>query len=242
MKLATREPYVWHEFDQPAYTYALIHLPSGRVYVHYTTDPRKSYNMWAHRLRNPDGNSKVPKAFRTFAWSPDQWRFDMGNAYETEALARNAHVTARVALAGKGRVVLNSTVHTMSRRIAKVLPPKTGKFIERPEIVPAAAMSMPWPEFLTWLMTGPPNFLGKSPNPTDEQVRQAWFIWHEIHGTTATLPVPDPDRSARHVKAAANRRYQRTWRAKQKAFKPIDMSRDHVWVATNNYDGRWVKK
>lgn len=242
MPLATAVPYNYAGMRDAAYTYALVHAASDppKVYFGYTTDVRKAYNLWWHRLNNPHGKPGVPHPMRAFTWTPDEWTFKLGKGYPSEAHAREAFITARVAGAGGGRMlVLNSTVYTMSRAIARPPRNRAGKLIVRPAQFAYEVQHMPWPTFLDWLMTHHDNRCG---NPTDAQVRQAWHIWHSLHGTTPTDPVPDPERTARRARHETNRLAVARSRAKKKAQQKYHPSVPPAgYTRWNSIEGKWEK-
>jgi hypothetical protein len=222
--LTTAQPYDWRSLAAAAYTYALIHTPSQRVYFGYATAVRKSLNMWDMRLRNPHGNPGVPVAFKAFDWTHDQWVFKLGTGYGTIAEARAAQARGINGARAKGMVVLNGTVYMPTGQRPRSASPPAPKMPVRPSYVHPPVLAYSWPAFLPWLMAHPDNHIG---NPSDAQVRGAWYIWHELQGTTATMPVPDPDRDARRRKAETNRRNQQAWRARQKAKR--------IWPPLSSY-------
>jgi hypothetical protein len=207
--LATAAPYNYAELDDAAYTYALIHAGEHAVYLGYTTNPRKTRNLWSSRLHNPEGNSKVPRAFTTFEWTPDQWLFRLGKGYPSEIAARDAFRGGLVTGLKEPWRVLNGTVRM--QKPERFRAPRGNRPVLRPAIITYEARTMPWPTFLPWVMAA--NHIG---NPTDAQVKQAWRIWHEIHGTPPTEPVPDPDRQLRRARAETNRLAVARWRARRK--------------------------
>lgn len=207
----TRELRLAGELHQPAYTYALIHLPSGRVHLGASDDIRKAANMWAKRLRDPDGNPQVPRPFMAFPWAPEDWAFKLGSPHPTLSEARSA--VAKACLSPT-LSVLNSTRHLPVPSTVCKLPRRITTLVY-PNPLPREQHELGWRELLPWLLA-----FNRSPHPSDAQVRELWIEYHERQGVQPPTVVYDPDRQVRRERQERTRRYSRNAREVRAGLRP----------------------
>jgi hypothetical protein len=202
---------------EPAYTYALRHVPSGRVHFGATDNVRKAANMWAKRLRDPNGNPAAPRAFMKFAWVPEDWVLKVGKPYPTLNDAAAMSAAGQSAARQLGIEVTNMKVWPSEIRPAPRPSTVCKGALYYPETMPLAQQHAPWPELLAWLLTLQQNMC---PNPSDAQVRA---LWEEYHNRQEVEPPPhvyDPDRQKRRDKAERVRQYVRNAREVRAGLRP----------------------
>jgi len=234
-----REARVAGELDGTAYTYALIHVPTKHIYFSSTDAPRKVANMWAHRLRNPDGRQRgqvgVPRTWLAFPWVPEDWAIRFSAPYDTLQEARKwrdiaIQRHAETLPPGLQSRALNrpSTVRALKPKayqpsyVLREYRPLDVPF-DKPYEIRVLVEDGKWEKFLKWVLV-----LNRCPNPSDWQVANVWREYHRLRGRGAPTPVFDPDRAARHVMAERRRAYSRNAREVAKGLRP------RTWA---NYQG-----
>ena len=209
------------ELSEPAHTYALIHVPTSALHFGYTGNVRKVCNMWAKRLRNPDGNPPAPRTFMAFQWELAEWAMKIGKGYATLDGARAAHHQAVEAAKARGLMVLNrdlvyphgiGTVRNPSHHLAVRMGKRAFDFPwhDAPQL-----HSMEWPELLRWLCG-----LNRKPYPADGEVRDLWYRWHEYRGVAAPSVVYDPDKQERRERLERRNAYYRNTQEVKAGLRP----------------------